>query len=152
MNGTDAGCRENREGSLGDHRHVDQDAVALLDAEALVNGCHALDFALQFSEGIDLLLVRFSRDVDQGAVVRTLGSVAVDRVVAKVGLATNEPLGKRRAGIIAHLGERFFPVDELGLFGPELVRLFDGILVKLLVRRHKVPLKKFSCTAKYRTD
>jgi hypothetical protein len=56
--------------------------------------------------------------------------------MAEVGLATDKPLGKRRAGIVADLGEWFFPVDQLGLFRPELVRLFDGILVKFLVRRH----------------
>jgi len=60
----------------------------------------------------------------------------VDRVVAKVGPAADEPLGERRAGVIAHLGERFLPVDKLCLFGPELVRTVDRILVEFLVRRH----------------
>ncbi len=55
--------------------------------------------------------------------------------------AADEPLGKRRARIVAHLCERLFPVDELSLFSPELVGLVDRILVKLLVRRHKTPFR-----------
>ena len=148
VDGADAGCGQDGEGCLGNHRHVNQNSVALLDAEVLVNRRHALDFTLQFSKAIDSLFVSFGRDEDQRAIIRTLGRMTVNRVITKIGFAIDKPLGKRWARIIAHLGKRFFPVDELGLLGPELIRLFDGILVKLFVCRHKIPQIRFTCTRK----
>jgi hypothetical protein len=81
---------------FGDHRHVDQDAVALADAEALHDRRHAHDFLLEVGEGIDHFLVGFGRDEDQRAVVRALGGVPIDGVVAKIGFAADKPFGERR--------------------------------------------------------
>ena len=47
--------------------------------------------------------------------------MAVDRVVAEVGHAADEPFGERRLAVVENLLERLVPVDELGLLGPELV-------------------------------
>ena len=50
------------------------------------------DLALQLREAVDHLLVDLGRDPDQRGCVGALGGVAVDRVVAQVGGATDEPL------------------------------------------------------------
>ena len=82
MDGADTGAGEDGEGGFCNHRHVDQNAIALHHAERLHDRRHAHHLGLQFGEGIDLLLVGFGRDKDQRPVVRTLGGVAVDRVMA----------------------------------------------------------------------
>ena len=139
MNSANTDRGQNRKTGLGHHWHVNQHAVAALDAQALVNSGHALDFALQLGEGIDRFLIGLGRNENQRPVIRTFGRMAVNRVMAKIGLAADKPFGKRRTGIVAHLGKRLFPINQLSLLGPELVRLFDGILVKLFVSRHKNP-------------
>jgi hypothetical protein len=103
VDGADACAGEHGEHRLGDHRHVDQDAVALADAQALHDRRHAHDFLLEFGERIDDFLVGLGRDEYQRAVIRALGGVTVDRVVANVGFAADEPLGKWRARKIEYL-------------------------------------------------
>jgi hypothetical protein len=125
VDGADACAGEHRESGFGDHRHVDQDAVALADAEVLHDRRHAHHFSFQFGEGIDHFLVGFGRDEDQRAVVRPLGGVPIDGVVAKIGFAADEPLGERRPGKVEYLTERLVPVDEFGFFSPESVRIVD---------------------------
>jgi hypothetical protein len=118
VDGADACAGEHGEHRLGDHRHVDQDAVALADAEALHDRRHAHDFLLEFGEGINHFLVGLGRDEHQRAVIRALGGVTVDRVVAKIGFAADEPLGERRVRKIEYLGERLVPVDAVWLLHP----------------------------------
>jgi hypothetical protein len=47
VDGADAHAGQHGEQRLGDHRHVDQHAVALADAERLQDGGHALHFGVQ---------------------------------------------------------------------------------------------------------
>jgi hypothetical protein len=82
VNGADSGAGEHGEHRLGDHRHVDQDAVTLADAKALHDRRHAHDFLLEFGEGINHFLVGFGRDEHQRTVIRAFGGVTIDRVVA----------------------------------------------------------------------
>jgi hypothetical protein len=139
MDGADACAGEDGEGGFGDHRHVDQDAVALGHTERLHDRRRAHHLALEFGEGIGLLLVGLGRDVHQRAIVRTLCRVAIYRVVAKIGLAADKPLREWRTRKIADLLRRRLPVDQLGLFGPELVALFDGTLVEIGIFTHDTP-------------
>jgi hypothetical protein len=63
--------------------------------------------------------------------------MAIDGVVALVGFATDKPFGERRIRKIKRFAERLVPVDQLGLFGPELIAVFDRLLVKLFDCRHE---------------
>ncbi len=125
MDRADPRAREHGKQGFGNHRHVDEDAVSFADAQALHDCRHANDFGFQFGEGIDDFLIGFGRNENQGTVVRPLRRVAVDGVVADVGFAADEPLGERRPGKIENLAERLVPVDALGFFTPEGVRIFD---------------------------
>ena len=87
---------EHRESRLGNHRHVDQHAVALTDAQALHHRRHAHHFLLELGKRIDDLAIGLGRNKDQRSVVRTFGCMPIDRVVAKIGGSADEPLGKRR--------------------------------------------------------
>ncbi|EKE17442.1 MAG: hypothetical protein ACD_10C00455G0003 [uncultured bacterium] len=59
VNGSNAGGSENGKTGLSHHRHVNQHAVTALDAQALVNRRHALDFALQFGKAVNCFFVGF---------------------------------------------------------------------------------------------
>jgi hypothetical protein len=56
--------------------------------------------------------------------------MAIDRVIAKVGLPTLKPLDERRSGVVADHLWRLVPVDPLGFVGPEGVAILDRPLVK----------------------
>ena len=127
VDGADARAGQHGVGRLGDHRQVDGDAVALLDAELLQHVGHAADFAVQLAVG-DLL--RFGRIVafpDDGDLVGALGEVPVDAVGRDVQHAVVEPADADIAGVVdvAHGARtvRLDPVDALAVLAPEL----DGI-------------------------
>ena len=96
VDGADPRTGEHRESRFGNHRHVDQHAVALADAEALHDRSAAHHFLLQLGEGINDFLVGLGGNEHQRAVVRALGGMTIDGVVAQVGFATDKPLGERR--------------------------------------------------------
>jgi hypothetical protein len=62
--------------------------------------------------------------------------VAVDGVVAEVGLAADEPLGEGGPGVVQHLVERPVPFDVPRLPGPELVALLDRAAVEVVDGGH----------------
>src|SRR5258706_4420886 len=86
--------------------------------------------------GVDRRFVDFSRDPHQCFLLSSFLQVPVDRVVAEVGLAADEPLRERRPRIVEHFGEGLVPVDALRLLGPEGVALSQGAAVEFLVGDH----------------
>jgi hypothetical protein len=82
---------------LGHHRHVDDDAVALLDALGLQRPGERGDAVLQFLVG-DLVGRAGQRAVvdDRDPLAMAGLHVAVDRVPAAVQLAVREPFVERR--------------------------------------------------------
>ena len=75
----------------------------------------------------------------QRGLVAARGYVAVNRVVAEVGGAADEPFGERRVGEIADLREGRLPIDQLRLFRPKSVTFVDGSIEMFRVRVHRVP-------------
>ena len=140
VDGTDAHRGEHRENRLGDHRHVDQHAVALAHSQALQHGRHALHFGVQLGVGVGLLLAGLGRDVDQRRLLGAILQVPVNGVVAEIGFAADEPLGKGRLAVFEYLAEGLVPIDQLGLLAPERIAVFDRAAVKLLVFRSHHPL------------
>jgi hypothetical protein len=127
----DARAGQHRESGLGNHRHVDQHAVALLDTQRQQGRGHALHLFVQLAERIDLLAVDLGRHVDQRVLLRAREQMPIDRVVAQVRSATDEPSGERRLRVIADLVEGLLPIDQLGLSGPEHIALLDRLAMEL---------------------
>ena len=140
MQRPNAGASQHRKCGLGNHGHVDQHAIALLHTQRLQDGGHALDFGMQLVVAVDALSVFFRGNRDQRVLIAACGQMAVYRVVAQIGGATHKPARKRRVAVITNLLRRGFPVDELGLFGPKGVTIFDGATVKLCKAGHGLGL------------
>ena len=128
MNGADARAREDRVGRFRNHRHVDGDAIALLDVAVTQHVGEAADFVVQFAKG-DLL--RFFRIVAfpyDGDLVTARMQMPVDAIVGGVGDAILEPFDRDVVlgeGCILDLGKRFHPMNALGLLGPERVGILE---------------------------
>ena len=80
----DAGAREHRDRQLRDHRHVDVDAVALLDPERLERVGEALHLVEQLGIGDGAGVARLALPVVRDLVALAGGHVAVEAVVAHV--------------------------------------------------------------------
>src|ERR1700761_7798508 len=63
--------------------------------------------------------------------------MAVDRVMAQIGPAADEPARKRRIRAVEHHLERRFPMDAPRFVAPEVFRGFDGTAVELAVTGHR---------------
>src|SRR2546421_1172076 len=130
VRGPDPGAREHRDGDLGDHRHIDGDAVALADAVALERRREALDLAVKIPVG-QCARVAGLPFPDQ----RRLGAmrplhVAIETVVGDVELAAHEPLGVWRLPV-----ERLLPRLEPGELLRALLPEPYGIPGRLAVER-----------------
>src|SRR5690349_5892288 len=136
MDGADAGAGEHRNRRLGNHRHVNGDAIAFLDAAGFQHVGEAANFGVQLLVGELLVVLRIVALPQDGRLVTALGKVAVNAVMADVQRAILEPFDRHAAGIIGgvlDLAERLDPVDALGLLAPEAVRILDRTRIHFLV-------------------
>ena len=108
----DPGAGEHRDRQLRDHRHVDRDPVAGLDAQLLERVGRLADLALEVAEGQRPGVARLADPVVGDLVAEAALDVAVDAVVADVQLAAGEPLGERELPLEGRL-ERLGPVEPL---------------------------------------
>lgn len=132
VDGTDAGAGEHGEGRFRDHRQVDADPVALADASALQQIGQAADLVVQLAVGDLLGLSRIVPLPDQRHLIAAPGEVAVDAVVGDVQQPPGEPAGPALAQIaLVDAAPGREPVEKgRGLFGPEALRLLDGLPIK----------------------
>ena len=84
MDRADARAGEHRVGRLGDHRHVDGDAVALLDAVRLQHIGEAADILVQLAIGDVLALARVVALPQDRGLVGARRQMPVDAVVGGV--------------------------------------------------------------------
>jgi len=70
-------------------------------------------------------------------VVAAPRDVAVERVVAEVGLAADEPFRERRPGIVEDFGKSLAPMHQLRFFGPEAFAIVERTPVEIAVSRHR---------------
>ena len=125
----DPGAREHRDRQLGDHRHVDRDAIAGPDPqlEQRVGGlAHlALEVGVRDRPRIAGLADPVVGDLAAEAVL----DVAVDAVVGDIELAADEPLRERQVPL-ERLVERLDPGDPLAReLRPEGLEVALGLLV-----------------------
>ena len=119
VDGAQAHAGQHGKGRFGNHGHVNLHPVALAHAKRLQHGGHALHFFVQLGKGVNALGVGLGRYGDDGRLVRTLGQVAINGVVAQVELAIGKPAGKGRVVVVTGLLGRLVPVDGTGLFQPK---------------------------------
>ena len=119
---------------LGHHRHVDHHPVAAAHAPRR-EGAGELRHAVA-EPGIGEALLR----AGDGAVVDQRRPVAVprrdmpvERVVAGVQHPAREPAGRRLRVLVDHAVPATVPVDRLGGFRPETVRVVQGTAVDFVV-------------------
>ena len=127
----DPGAGQHRDRQLRDHRHVDRDPVAGLDAQLLERVGRLADLAQEVAEGQRPGVARLADPVVGDLVAETALDVAVDAVVGDVELAAGEPLRERQLPF-ERLVERLRPADPLaGSLRPERleVRLRLGVQV-----------------------
>ena len=142
VGGADAGAGEHRHRRLGDHRQVDVDPVAGLDAEPLQHVGEALDLGEQLGVGDRAGVARLALEVDGDLVALAGGDVAVEAVVGDVELAADEPLGERQLPLAdgVPLG---VPVEQLArLLGPEALVVLGGLVVHPRARDEGVALDR----------
>ncbi len=110
---TDARAGLHGDDTFDRHRHVDHDAVALLDAEGFEAVGELAHLVVQFPVGDsgDLTIVGFKDD--RGLAGIAVVQVAVEAVAGHVELAILEPFVERRFGLVQRLGEGLVPVQVL---------------------------------------
>ena len=120
MNRADAGAGEHRNHRLGHHRHVENDAVTLCDAEVAQHSGQHLRLGHQPVIGDGALGARERRIVDDGRLVAAAGvDVAVNCVEAGVTDTARKPASVDAGIRIERCFGLFEPVDGLRRFGPK---------------------------------
>ena len=132
MDGADSGARKHGNRGLGNQRHVNQDAVPLLDAVALENVRKKADLAVQLPVGDHPLLTRLPLPDDRGLVGAGCVKMAVEAVEGSVEFTSDKPLGVGKFPI-QYLGPFFRPMKLGGFPAPEIVRTLQGLGVELPV-------------------
>ena len=118
MRGADPGAGEHRDDDLGDHRQVDPDHVALLDAEVLERVGETLDVAVQVGVGDVALLPLLAAPVVGDAVAVAGLDVAVEALRRGVQSPVGEPLVEGRVGVVEALARLDVPVEQLLRLAP----------------------------------
>src|SRR3954462_7596190 len=134
MHGAQPGARQHRDDRLRDHRHVEDDPVALGDAKVAQHPGEARGQVAQLGIGDDLDSVGDRAVIDDGSLLATTGfDMAVNRVVRSIQHATLEPAVERRVGAVENGIPGLDPVDLTGGIAPEAFGVRDGAGVKLFI-------------------
>ena len=134
MDGADARAGEHGEHRLRHHRHVDDDAVALADAEVAQHGAEQLHFREQAAVSEGLLGVGDGGIVDQrGLLPAPARDVAVDRVVAGVADGAGKPAAVDAGGGVEDAFGLLDPVDLGRRLAPEHLRAALPMRVNVVI-------------------
>ncbi len=126
--GADARAGQHRDRQLGNHAHVDGDAIALFDAQRLQHVRAFGDFAQQLLIGERARIARLAFPQDRGFILAPGGDVTVQAVVRNVQLAAQEPFGERQLPF-EHAVPGLEPVQFARDLGPETFRVVLRFLV-----------------------
>ena len=134
MNGADARAGEHGDHRLRHHRHVENDAVALADAEVAQHAAEHLRLGEQPMIGDAALYAGERRIVDDRRLLAAPGiDVAVDGVEAGVADAVGEPAAVDARLRIEHRFRLFKPVDVGRRLAPKALRIALPARVDLVV-------------------
>ena len=130
-------ARQHRDHRFGHHRHVDDDAIALADAQTPQRAGEACRLVEQFAVGVDALGPGHRGVVDQRGL---LGAAALDVTVQRVGagvqFAVGEPPVERRIGVVEDLLGLADPGHGLGGVRPEGRGIGDAGVEQFAVSGH----------------
>ncbi len=130
-------ARKHGDHRLRHHRHVDDDAVALADAQPAQRSGEAGRFVEQFSVGVGALRPGHRRVVDQR---RLFGAASVDMTVQRVGagvqLAVGKPAVERRIGVIEDALRLADPRHRPRGVGPEGHGIGDAGIEQVAISAH----------------
>ena len=118
------------------HRQVDGNAVALFDVAVAQHVGEAANLVVQFPIGDFLRVLGIIAFPDDRDLVAAGVEVTVDAIVGRVGRAVLEPFDRNVMRIersVFDLGKVSVPVNALGFFSPECVRVPDRALVHRVV-------------------
>ncbi len=125
----DARAGEHRDDHLGDHRQVDADDVAFLDALVLQRAGETFDVGQQLGVADRALGAVLAFPVQRDALTPPGDHVPIETVVGDVQRAAGEPLVERRIVVVEHARPLLKPVELLGLRDPPAQRIGGRILV-----------------------
>ena len=139
MDRADAGAGEHGIGGLRDHREVEDDPVALLDAHRMQDVAELGDLLVELLVGDVLAHLGVVAFPDDGGLVGAVLQVAIDAVGGDVELAVLEPFDRDVVEVercILDLGIGPDPVQPLAVLAPERIRIGHGRLVhrRILLR------------------
>src|SRR5580765_6704688 len=136
MDDAETSAREHGNGQLGDHRHVDDGAVAGLVTARLEHAGEADDEAMQFLIGDGSLVSRFTFPEDRDFVFARSGQVTVETIVRDVEFRVGEPAREGRIPF-EDLGPLLEPVNlARGDLTPEGFGILLGSAVEVQVTFH----------------
>ena len=129
-----ASAGEHGDRDLGDHRHIDRNAVALGHAERLQRVRGLLHLAQQVVVGNGAAVTWLADPVEGHLLAATSGNVAINAVLRNVELTVIEPL--RKWGLpLQRFREWLSPGEEFAcLLGPEGNRVGAGTLIEIGAR------------------
>ena len=131
----DACAGEHGDGGFRRLGHVDDDTIALPDADAAHRVGELADLAVKLLVGEDARITRFALPDDGRLVLAPCGEVAIQAVVGDVRLTAHEPLGVRLRPF-EDLPPLLEPVEVVRHFRPEPRGPLYGLLVHLPVLGH----------------
>ena len=130
----DAGAGQHGERRLRHHRHVEDDAIALADAEVAQDGGERLHLGEQLRIADGALCAGDRGIVDDGALrAAPARHMAVDRIEAGVAGGAHEPAAVDAGRRIENLGRLFVPVDVVRRLRPETDRVAHGAGIDLVI-------------------
>ncbi len=126
MHGADAGAGVGGDQRFRDHRHVDDDAIALADAELDQRARELCDQVAEFAIGVGADDIRCRAVVDDRRLLTPAGiDMPVERVVAGIGDAAAEPAVERLVRVVENLVPLLEPMYFFGSLAPETLRVLD---------------------------
>ncbi len=136
-----ARARQHRDHRLGNHGHIDKDAIAFADALGREHAGEVRHLVpkLAVTERLDRVgygTVVYERRLIGAAVL----DVHVEGVVAGIGLGTGEPAIKRLVAVIQHRVPGLVPVHVLRRLSPERLRVADGARINVIEATHHGPI------------
>ena len=136
MHRTDARARQHRVCGLGDHRHVDADAIALAHAVREQHVREPTDLVLELTVAHVPIGAGLVTGPQDRGLLATRVEMTIDAVEAGVESATQIPAEVDRIVVGVHdRVPRMEPRDALRLLRPELLGMLDRTAVRLLVLR-----------------
>src|ERR1700710_1701328 len=136
MHRADPRASEHRVSGFRNHRQIDGDAVALRDVAGAQDVGHLANLVMELTIADVSGFGRVVALPDDRGLVSAGFQMPVDAVVGYVENAILEPFDRYIAGRergVLDPRERSDPVDALGLFGPESVRVLERARIHLAV-------------------